>query len=218
MRLPRWFKRSAALALLACGLCLVTCPVAQAHKLILFASVKGDTVEGTAYFPGGGKLKNTSVHVTGPEEQELGNTWTDDNGKFSFQPRMRCDHTFTAETPTGHRTTYTVRAEELPRNLPGASEVEGPDSSGDIPAGEDTAKKTSSNRERGVGAQEKPEDIRRVVDEVVGRHVDSLRRELREHREEVRFRDILGGIGYIFGIMGLVLYLKNRWARAGMEQ
>lgn len=37
-----------------------------------------------------------------------------------------------------------------------------------------------------------------------------LRREIHELKTSIRFHDILGGIGYIFGLVGLALYLKKR--------
>ena len=37
-----------------------------------------------------------------------------------------------------------------------------------------------------------------------------LRHELAEFREEIRFRDVIGGVGYIFGIVGLVAWFSAR--------
>lgn len=40
--------------------------------------------------------------------------------------------------------------------------------------------------------------------------IGQLRQELAEFREEIRFRDVIGGIGYIFGVAGLLAWLRAR--------
>ncbi len=53
------------------------------------------------------------------------------------------------------------------------------------------------------------------ADAVEQAELESLRRRLREQDRQVRMRDILGGIGYIVGILGIIAYLKaGRRARA----
>ncbi len=61
-----------------------------------------------------------------------------------------------------------------------------------------------------VGAGEGAEPAPAKVETAVVRQIQALREELRRHEERVRLRDILGGIGYIFGVMGLILYFKSR--------
>ncbi len=49
-----------------------------------------------------------------------------------------------------------------------------------------------------------------AIERSVARHLHSLREELRAMRSEVRLRDVLGGIGYLFGLAGLALWWHNR--------
>jgi nickel transport protein len=42
------------------------------------------------------------------------------------------------------------------------------------------------------------------------REVSALREGIERDRAETGFRDIFGAIGYIFGVMGLVMYVKSR--------
>jgi nickel transport protein len=51
--------------------------------------------------------------------------------------------------------------------------------------------------------------VREEVAEVVSRELAPIKRELRQSREP-DLRDILGGIGYIFGLAGLLAYARSR--------
>jgi len=53
-------------------------------------------------------------------------------------------------------------------------------------------------------------DIERAVDKALAWQLAPIRRELKESREKARFSDIVGGIGYIIGLVGLALYFHSR--------
>ena len=63
------------------------------------------------------------------------------------------------------------------------------------------------------------DQIRSVVEDAVDRSIEKRMKPLmnsminsmvKAQTTRVAFRDIIGGIGYIFGIMGLILYFKKR--------
>ena len=58
----------------------------------------------------------------------------------------------------------------------------------------------------GTGLVVDEEILARVVERSVAMRVRPLARELKEFKEEVRFHDVLGGIGYIVGLAGLAFY------------
>jgi len=43
--------------------------------------------------------------------------------------------------------------------------------------------------------------------------IDELRRQISESDERLRFRDILGGVGFILGLAGVAYYMKARQRR-----
>jgi hypothetical protein len=53
-----------------------------------------------------------------------------------------------------------------------------------------------------------------LVESAVGQAIRPLMREVSEMKERRGFSDIVGGIGFIFGIVGVFFYLK---ARKGMS-
>ena len=59
-------------------------------------------------------------------------------------------------------------------------------------------------------------DLARLVEQAVARQVRPLREELLACQEQTRFRDVLGGLGYILGLAGLAAWWRVRpQGRAG---
>ncbi len=193
------------LAVVAC-VGFLSGPAVYGHGLIVYGSARGRTIEGWAYFSGGGKAKNATVRVLGPQGERLGRVTTDEGGRFQFRAARRCDHTLVLETEGGHRAEYTVKAEELPATLPGAKQPESPEPG--APEVEKPAPEPGAAR-RGESSSLRPEEMRRIVEDVVAREVEPLRGELHRYRQSVQFRDVLGGIGYICGMMAVIVYFKR---------
>ncbi|MBC7189583.1 hypothetical protein H5U35_05135 [Candidatus Aerophobetes bacterium] len=56
-------------------------------------------------------------------------------------------------------------------------------------------------------------EIKQIIDEVMDAKLQGLRAEimdLRKQMDKVSLRDIIGGIGYIFGIWGIIMLLKRK--------
>ena len=134
-------------------------------------SETGNTIGGEVYFPGGGKAKDATVEVYAPGDRKLGETKTDDAGKFTFQARYRCDHKFVVNIGDGHGATYVLKADELPGSLPVLT------GSGPHVEGAPTAK--AARAQQAVTA---PDAIspaaRRLVEEAISRQVVPLRRQI----------------------------------------
>ncbi len=200
----------AALALLVAALAAPR--AARGHRLKLWAhAAEGATIAGQAYFsPGGGAAKGLAVEVLGPGGETLGRVETDEAGDFTFTAQHLCDHTFVAETPDGHRAEATVVASALPADLP-------------LLPGADAAKQPprSPSSDTPVEGSEGPNgppgdpELARLVDAAVARHVEPLRRGIRNYEDRVRLHEVLGGVGYIVGLAGLALYFKARRRRPG---
>ena len=90
----------------------------EAHKLKMFASAEGNVITGYVYYTTGGKPKNATVFVQDTDGNTLQEITTDEKGEFTFIAEVRRDYVFVLELPDGHRTTFTVRADELPGALP----------------------------------------------------------------------------------------------------
>lgn len=179
--------------------CLIT-PAAQAHRMQVFASVDGEVVRGEAYYAPGGPLPGARVLVYDPAGNVLFTLTTDNAGAFSFTPTVRTHHRIICETEDGHRETFTVFADELPATLPA------PDNTGaDPPAAAPEAPVAALPV---VEADHVP--LAELVARAVAREARPLREALARYESRTRLRDILGGIGYVFGVAGVVVLLKTR--------
>ena len=223
---------SLPIALVALGVVLgPPCPTpAFAHKVVVFATCTGETIEGEVYFHGGTAARNVKVTLAGPEGQVLGETQTDEEGKFAFPVHFRCDHKVIADAGLGHGAEYTVPADELPESLPppgggdqpGGAQPEQADPTalrqGDaetptVPGASDLdALPSASGQEAAPRPPEEGpvvapdrQDLKPEI-EAIAHQLVALRRDLNEYENELRLRDVLGGLGYILGVMGVVFY------------
>jgi nickel transport protein len=174
----------------------------------VLADVEGNTIRGEAYFSGRGKAKGVTIEVLAPGGRELGRTRTDDDGTFSFHAKYRCDHTIVAVTGDGHRATCTLKADELPSDLLPLVGSTGPQ-------GGTAAAAPAAQHAPAPSSAPSADQTARLVERVVRRQLRPIRRRIEEAEERVRLHDILGGIGYIVGATGLVLYFRSRSRRKG---
>jgi nickel transport protein len=173
--------------------------------------VQGKAILGEARFRDGTPMRSARVTVLDPAGAKLGETKTDREGKFTFEPRCRCDHRFLVDGGDGHAAHYTVRGEELPRHLAAAGTASA------MP-GEIATASPSRPADRAAGAKQPEPDATRVADsiaysaelrgelEAIQAQLVQLRRELAAREDSTRWRDVLGGIGYILGLAGLAFY------------
>ena len=68
---------------------------------------------------------------------------------------------------------------------------------------------------KGTPAQVDLQALKEAVREVVAEEVRPIIRELARREAGPSFRDVVGGIGWIVGLMGIWLYLKSRRPRGG---
>jgi nickel transport protein len=170
---------------------------ASAHKIHVFASAKGTTIEGEVYASGNQPIRNAAVTVLGPRGEKLGETATDDAGAFRFVARQRVEHTFVVDTGDGHHAKYRLPANELPASLP-PSEKAPPAAS---------KQRDAASSSPGVPSQESL-DTAALHEELEAVHaqVVQLRKQLDAYEQQVRLHDILGGVGVILGLMGASFY------------
>jgi nickel transport protein len=184
---------------LALSVALGAAAPALAHKVVVFATVDGQTIRGEAYFRGGDPVRSATVSVVGPDRAPLGETTTDDEGKFTFPIRSHLAHTLIVDAGEGHAGEYTVSADELPGDLPDAPSVSGPAvPEPTIPAELALETATASTRIH-------EETLEAEVNALAGQ-VAALRKDLDQYKNQLRLQDLLGGVGYILGLMGLAFY------------
>jgi nickel transport protein len=173
----------------------------QAHSVTIFAWVEGDTVFSESKFSGGKKVKGGTVAVYDGKGDKLLEGRTNDDGEFSFNIPKKTEMKLVLQAGMGHRAEWTVPLEEIQpfsekeadRSIVRQSAVEAPHLT-----------------DSGLSASEALKG-RAAFDRTLEKKLDLIIKKLEEmkHRRP-GFSDILGGIGYIFGLVGTAAYFHYR--------
>jgi nickel transport protein len=202
--LPASYPRltwSATLAMSTLGIIfLVTLSTqAWAHKVNVFAWVEGDMVFVEGYYPGGKKAQNSLVEVYSSVGDKLLEGRTNKEGEFSFRIPAKDDLRIVLTASMGHKNDFTIAAGDLgglesPSNEPITT----------------TAKKDAPPSPTTVNMSQ----LRIMIDEALDRKLDPVIKLIRNTRKEgPGVTEIVGGIGYIMGLFGLVMYFKSKKQR-----
>jgi len=189
----------------------------HAHKVQIFAYPEGDTIFVEGYFADGKKPKNSRVTVYGAEGEELFHGVTDDEGKLSFKIPRKTDLRITLDAGMGHKAEYTLPAGELN----GAAKKGAVDNPSSLRVARRGDKTVTVDRvvppEKGRSGLVNQLDEARIqaiveqaVDRSVGEAIKPLVRSFNDMTQKNSLTTIIGGIGYILGLMGVALYFKSR--------
>lgn len=184
---------------------------AYAHKVQMFTHVEGDTVFLEGYFPDGKKTINSEVTVFDNRSgEELLKGETDNEGKFSFNAPRKTDLRIALNASLGHKTEYILHGSELSDTAGGKSVKK---------ANADKVEKEKKEAGHAVAVSQSDiladtpadaSDVQLAVERGVEKGVTPLMRGFAECKEHVFYSEIIGGIGYIFGVLGIVLYFQSR--------
>lgn len=220
MCLPRYNKcsdrcrqRIAVLFCMVLAVLLFSRPV-WAHKVIIFAWVEGDTVHTQSKFSGGRRAKNAPVLVYDKEGNQLLEGKTDQKGEFSFKVPKKTDLRIVLKASMGHMAEWKIPAEDIADALAGP-EGKGEGGAATAPGGgESPSALVRSVVDRPVavaGAGLDKAEIKALIDSALERQLAPVKRMLAESMDQgPRVSDVVGGLGYIFGLMGLAMYVKSR--------
>lgn len=187
-----------------------------AHKVQMFAYAEGENVFVEGYFADGKKAMKSEVIVYDPSGTELLRGRTDDTGKFNFKAPKKTDLKIVVDAGMGHKTEYTLPAGEL--HIAGGNKTAGAVTasvSKDIKS--KTVKEEKSKEHKVSTSQASRLDdaqlqaiVEKAVEKSVGEAIKPLVRSFTEMQQKNSLTTIIGGIGYIIGLMGIVLYFKSR--------
>ncbi|MFQ5867247.1 MAG: hypothetical protein ACE5IT_04540 [bacterium] len=178
-----------------------------AHKVNLFAYAENGMVYTESYFSDGRKAMNSTVEVFDAKNNKLFLTGkTDKNGEFSFKITQATALRIVLTASMGHKNEYFLSEDEV-RDALGMLKA-----SGKLPA-------------EGIGEKEKKQafgkglsqidsyQLEALLDQVVEKKTAPLMRKLMKIEEQMQkpsIQEILGGIGYILGLMGIGIYFRYK--------
>ena len=185
---------------------------AFSHRVIIFAYVEGNMVFTESYFSDGKRCQNSRIEVFDNLGNKLLEGKTDKKGEFSFKPPKRTDLRIVLIASMGHRDEYIIRAGESPGGEEGRARGSEPHQL------EKKVFEAEKGGEEGAPAGQlthrEMEQIRTVVEEALDEKLKPITTLLSKRQKEgVSFIGVIGGVGFIFGIMGIILYFRSRRGR-----
>jgi len=166
---------------------------ALAHKVTIFGWVEGDTVLTESKFSGGKKAMNAPVVVFDKDGKKLLEGKTDNKGEFSFKIPKVTDLRIVLNAAMGHKAEWMIPESEIRE------------------AGPIVEKKSAAEPTGPISVGLSKEEVQKIVEDSLDKKLRPIVRMMTESKNtKPSFSEIIGGIGYIFGLMGLALYFKNR--------
>ena len=210
------FNKRLILNFIAIGLLMLPCFSATvfAHKVMVFAWVDGDTVHTRSKFSGGKKAINADILVYNMGNELLLQGKTDQKGEFSFQIPDRTDMRIVLDASMGHKAEWKISFDEITGDPAFAQEKSEQEKSD--PKKSDQEKPGHSSNESSADLQHRStsftkEEIRNIIEKTLDRKLDPVIKMLADsYASGPEAKDIIGGIGYIVGLVGLALYVSNR--------
>ena len=198
-----------------CLMLLLACvDVAQAHRVNIFAWLEGGTVRVECSFRRDSPVQQGTVIVFDAQTgAELLQGKTDKQGAFAFPvpEAVSQGHGLLIRIVAGegHQNEWHMDAAEFSGLLPGTAAAAPGTAEGrpESPGAGQTAEPVGTTDGQGLGRK----DVETIVDAALDRHLAPLRRALAAHNEtEPTLRDIVGGLGWIMGLVGIGLYFSRR--------
>jgi len=200
---PQELKRVLTMAFALTLVSVALAPLASAHKVNVFAWVEGDTVHVEGYFAGNKKAQDSLVEVFDSSGEKLLAGRTNERGEFFFRIPKITDLKIVLTASMGHKNDFVIpmselgevssqtRSESVDRTEPEPSEQ-------NIVSGQVT---TAVNLTQ----------LESIIDTALDRKLTPLIKLIRASRQEgPTLSEVIGGIGYIFGLIGVALYFMSK--------
>ena len=201
--------------------------VCHAHRVNVFAYVDGEVLRVEASFSKSQKVVKGQLRVTDRETGDpVHEGTTDEQGRYSFRPSQAFLATghgllITLRAGEGHQNTWEVTPEEL--LALSAQGDTGRDAGGDTGArGHEPAAGTLPSAEALSPAEATPhpppstvtmpkDELETLIGKVLDAKLAPIKQSLaRQETSGPGVQDIIGGIGWILGLVGIAAYMKSR--------
>ncbi|MBN1833550.1 MAG: hypothetical protein JW896_15720 [Deltaproteobacteria bacterium] len=170
---------------------------AHAHGVYIFSWVEGDIIHTDSYFSSKEKVKDGDVKVFNSSGDMLLEGKTDANGEFSFKVPGKSPLRIVLETNMGHKSEFLL---ELNNQMVVKETTAPPEENKD------------HQRPSTSPSLEDANQIRKVVEETLDCRLKPIMKALAEIEKDKGpgLTEIIAGLGYIFGIMGIILYFRTK--------
>ncbi len=184
-------------------ICFIFVSTAHAHKLNIFAFEEDGKIFVEGYFSSGIKPKGGKIVVLDHTGKVLFQGETDKEGGYIFAKPSANEYRIELDAGLGHKTALGMKAGEI------VSQEED-QASGNIAHVASDANNESEKNFGNSTAEVPNEQLKSIIRQAVAEATRPLAREISELKTKTNFSDIVGGIGFILGMLGIFAYLKAR--------
>lgn len=191
--------------------------VTEAHKVNIFAYAQEGEIFAEGYFVDGSKSRNSLIEVLDAKTGEkLFEGKTDENGQMSFPVPRVTSLKLVLRAGEGHQGEYVLKEDEIRSAMPAVkkqTEKKAEQKRSEVYRQSQRQGDGQKEIEKKVAPSVSPEDLEAVVEKVVDSKLQPVLKillELQEKGGKPGLTEILGGIGYIIGILGVIAYFKGR--------
>ena len=170
-------------------LCLLVSHSAFAHKLNLFTFIEDGKVYVEGYFTDGKRAQHSAVTVYNTDREVINEGTTNEDGEYQFDANTTEPLHIVLNAGMGHVAEYTLSDEEVTSSQPTTPTI------------------ASST---GASPQIDHQALEAMINKAVNNAVKPLAREISELKNQTSFSDIIGGFGFIIGILGIFAYITAR--------
>jgi nickel transport protein len=161
-----------------------------AHRVNLFAQIESGKIVCQCYYSDGTPVRHQKIEVFNASGEKLLAGETDDQGGFTFTPPTKSNLKIVLDAGMGHRAETLINANDLPEFKP--------------------VEKRKPVAVKPEDIQTDEEQLRKIIEEVIDEKLHSVKEMIIRQQRSTSLTTVLGGIGYIFGIFGLIMYLRKK--------
>lgn len=195
-------------------------PPAWAHRVNIFAWVQGDTIHTESRFSGGRMAKGADVEVYDEAGNRLVIGKTDASGGFSFKIPKIETLKVALVAGTGHRNSWTIPKAEILAAQTAAGNAPPPNTpeKREIPREKKISERSAAKAipaviQNAASPCLTAEQMHAIIGDALDRKLQPIvlrLNRLEAQAKQPQVKDVLGGLGYIFGLMGIAAYVTYR--------
>lgn len=207
-------KEIGAIAFFMVVTLLLVCSPALAHNVTVFAWVEGETVHVESKFSGGRRPVDAPVKVYDTQGNLLLEGLTDDKGEFSFKVPKKEELKVVLLAGMGHKGEWTIQPAEFGNDRAVTPLSEAATEPSSLASNEPGRETTAGGGQKGSSVPTghvTTAQIQGVVENALDAKLKPIMKMLVETRQSgPKVSEILGGIGYIFGLIGVAAYVRSK--------
>jgi nickel transport protein len=167
-----------------------------AHSLHLFANLQQNHLEGRAYYADQSPASYEQVFLYDKNDKLLQKTLTTQEGTFRFSIDKVQTFKVVIQAEEGHRAETQITIVEKPKINPLEQQLQ------------QALDGKFQYEHRSPDC--KTETLEKNIVSILQQEMQILKEQLNHYENKIRWHDILGGLGYIFGLAGFFMYITTR--------